>query len=218
MTHNTNIVRELRDMLPKRPITLRDAKVVAEHQATVLLHMLRIVEPPVDISVIVDLPRLTVAIDAELQRRWLSSESGWSHGRWMIKVNPADTVNRRRFALAHEFKHVLDGPAERLTYRSLGNGNAAEKTCQVEEIADHFAACLLMPRSWIDHAARTGLRDVQQLAAIFAVSPIAMGRRVREMGMKLQRPDLPANSPRHYFFSDLRVKAVSSTQRKKGGV
>lgn len=196
---NQHTIRELRSLLPARPVTLTEAKTVAEAQATTLLHIFDANEPPVDVSLLCEVPRLAVDVNDELHRRRLSGESGWNHGSWLIKVNEKDSVTRRRFTLAHEFKHVIDGPAEREVYSYLGNGSNAAREEVAEAIADHFAASLLMPRVWIARAVRRGPRDVQQLAALFMVSPIAMNRRLREIETALTRPDIPADSVRRYF-------------------
>src|SRR5947209_4771572 len=103
---NQHTIRELRSLLPARPVTIEEAKTVAEAQATTLLHIFNAAEPPVDVSLLCEVPRISVDVTDELQRRRLSGESGWKHGNWHIHVNEKDSVTRRRFTLAHEFKHV----------------------------------------------------------------------------------------------------------------
>ena len=69
--------------------------------------------------------------------------------------------DRRRQHLDHPFRDYLYPEAKRTT----GGRDRAEV------VADHFAACLLMPKKWIYSAWNEGIRDVSDLAYFFEVSP-----------------------------------------------
>lgn len=190
MAHKYNhIIKELRSMLPRRPIDMPEARAVAEAQAVALLKLLGGTGPPVDIGPLTELPRVRVEVVSELHDRRLSGESGWHAGRWIIRVSKRDSLTRRRFTLAHEFKHILDGPYEKLVYAKLGLGDEQDRRACIEEIADYFAASLLMPRLFVIRALRADARDLHQLAALFMVSPVAMNRRLHALGLRIQQPE-----------------------------
>ncbi|MEO6318843.1 MAG: ImmA/IrrE family metallo-endopeptidase, partial [Acidimicrobiales bacterium] len=52
-----------------------------------------------------------------------------------------------------------------------------------ERLCDYFAACLLMPRSWVKQAYGSGVQDVVALAERFEVSPQAMQVRLLQLGL-----------------------------------
>jgi predicted transcriptional regulator len=178
-TNPATIVRELRSLMPVRQLETHEARSVAERQATKLLELLNMSEAPVDVSLLADLPRIEVRVDARLARLGISGLSESSRGQWCITINPADAPTRRRFTLAHELKHVLDHPYVRTLYpRCPEQENpAAEKVC------DYFAACLLMPRPWVKRLWTTGYQDVDEMAAYFRVSPAAMSFRLQQLGI-----------------------------------
>lgn len=190
MTHiRRSLIRDLRGITPRRPfIDKSEALVVAKEQAHALLKFLDIAVPAVDVGLITQLPRIRVVVDADLHRRHLSGASGWQEGHWLIMINKKDSLTRRRFTLAHEFKHILDAPLERRAYRNLGVDDEDRKAI-LEEVADSFAANLLMPQLFVVHALRTDVRDVHRLAALFMVSPAAMSRRLRDLGLVIESPE-----------------------------
>jgi hypothetical protein len=134
-------------MLPGRPLDMAGARAVAEAQALRLLQLFDIRGPAVDVGLLTTLPRISVEVGPDLQGRYLSGESGWDRGRWLIRISRKDSLTRRRFTLAHEFKHILDGPAEKHVYGKLGVGDEDDRGRCIEEIADYFAASFLMPRT-----------------------------------------------------------------------
>jgi predicted transcriptional regulator len=181
MTHQfTNIVRRLRELTPARQLGAFEAESIAERQATELLALFSIGEPPVDVSVIAELPRVEVAVRPNRDMKNVSGISEWRDGRWLIGVNRDDSPTRRRFTLAHEFKHILDNPFIRVLYTDR-YGRTDDR--RAEDICDYFAACLLMPRPWVKYAWANRSQDVENLAAHFRVSPAAMARRLADLGL-----------------------------------
>src|SRR5205823_14654107 len=83
-------------------------------------------------------------------------------------------------SLAHEFKHVLDNPFVATLYPLPGRGYDRQRA---EQLCDHFAACLLMPRAWIAALWTMGFRHPQALANRFRVSPTAMQIRLQGIGL-----------------------------------
>ncbi len=168
-------VAELRQLAPRRKVSMAEARLVAERQATRLLRIAGVTEPPVPEQVIEWLPRVEVHY---LGRRGLSGTAKWASGRWVILVNRNDTWGRQRFSLAHEFKHVLDwSKAETLYCDGYRTAHY-----QAERAADAFAAALLMPKVWVKRAFYDeGIRDELALARRFQVSVASMRWRIDEL-------------------------------------
>lgn len=172
-----SVLAELRDLAPKRPLTWVEGLRVAELQADRLVKLSGIREAPVPEEVITDLPRITVERPYPFK---VSGVTAWSEGVWMIALNGGEPETRQRFSLAHEFKHVIDGPAKSYLYPPQLGFSSHERA---EGVANHFAACLLMPHMWVKRAWASGIQDVRQLARIFEVSPEAMRVRLTTMGL-----------------------------------
>src|SRR5438128_2533149 len=164
-----SLIASLRDLVPIRPLTLTEALRVADLQATKFRELSGVVEPPVPTEILTNLPRLEVA---RLKLTPMSAATQWSHGRWLILLNGAEPPTRQRFSLAHEFKHILDNPFVRVLYPAPHD---AYDRRRAEQLCDHFAACLLMPRAWVTALWRTGIHDPRALARRCQVSPPATG-------------------------------------------
>ena len=134
--------------MPLRRLSKAEALRVAEAQADRLLRLSGVTEPPVSEDVMAGLPH--IQIERVTPARALAAAQ-WSHGRWLILLNGAETRGRQRFSLAHELKHILDHPFVTILYP--GRLELAEQVC------DYFAACLLMPRRWLKQAWAEGVRD-----------------------------------------------------------
>lgn len=173
-----SIVAELRRLTPHRPLTIPEGLRVAELQANRLLAAQGIVEPPVPESVIATLPRVQVE-----RAGWMQDSGcvGWSKGCWVIALNRDEPLVRQRFSLCHEFAHILQAPFGDELYPASGGMNGGERS---EQVADHFAACLLMPKLWVRSSFfNEGVTDIRQLAARFEVSQPAMRVRLASLGM-----------------------------------
>lgn len=177
-----HIVRELRALIPHRQLTLGESYTLAERQATRTLQILGQTEPDVNLGFVLTLPRVDVHLAPRFKMDGLSGFTTFSHGRYVIMVNKNDSHARRRFTLAHELKHLLDYTAAPVIHRGLGYGDSARQAQQIENICNHFAACLLMPRPWLKRAWANGVQDVSALAGLFNVSEEAMERRLRYLG------------------------------------
>jgi len=193
-------IRTLRGIIPARPLTLSEAHVLAEQQATKLLQLLDITEVPVDVARIGKLPKIIVRVQPRHRMPNLAGFTQWTNGRWLIIINRDNIGGRRRFTLAHEFKHVLDHTIGSVAYARLGNGDKKKHDRQVEQICDYFAACLLMPRIAVRRAWYSGMQDIPTLALHFKVSPAAMKIRLSYLGFLDE--ERPMES---YFRSDAGV-------------
>jgi Zn-dependent peptidase ImmA (M78 family) len=208
--HRQGIMKQVRDIMPARPISSGEAHILAERQATELLRLLQVSHVPIPVARLGELPRLEIQVEPRYK---MLDKSGFSHrwesGRWLIVVNKNDVPGRRRFTLAHEFKHVLDHSIANIAYARLGHGDATRQHRQIEHICDYFAACLLMPRMVVKRAWANGIQDTDALAGLFKVSASAMQIRLDHLG--LTDDDQPvetyfrrsASSDRTAFFGDL---------------
>ena len=168
---------------------------LAERQAIKALQLSGIRAPHVSLDWILDLPRTEVQVEPRHAMHGLSGSTTFSKGRYLIVVNKNDAHARRRFTLAHEWKHLLDHTACEVLYRQLGHGDPRVRERRIERIADHFAACLLMPRTWVKNAWTSGIQDIPALAGLFMVSEDAMRVRLSYLGL-LDTDDRPV---RTYF-------------------
>jgi predicted transcriptional regulator len=198
------ILQSLRAFVPARGLQHHEAQGIAERQATRLLSILDQHEPPVDVGLIAELPRMEVRVVRGRDLAGLSGMTQWlkKESRWLIAVNRDDSQTRRRFTLGHEFKHIIDNPYINVLYpKSEYSKQSAED--RAERMCDYFAACLLMPRAWVKRAWASGTQDTEMLAALFKVSPAAMDRRLQDIGLvesrKRWRAAMDEPTARSYF-------------------
>jgi IrrE N-terminal-like domain len=172
------VIAELRAVCPHRSLTLGEGLRVAELQANRLLEAAEIREPAVPDAVVTNLPRVTLE---RVGRIPVSGSVRWSKGLWVIALNRHEPRVRQRFSLAHELKHVLDAPFGEALYPSWRGLSADDRA---EQVANHFAACLLMPKAWVRRAYfNQGITNLPRLAARFEVSQTAMRYRLESLGM-----------------------------------
>lgn len=173
-----SVVGVLRALTPNRPLSFGEACRIGELQANRLLKLTDSSDSPVSEAIISELPRVTVSRHANLIGSGLTA---WSRGLWHIRINSAEPITRQRFTLAHELKHVLDAASEDAIYRHLPKGPARKR--HIEAVCDHFAACLLMPKSWVKKLWGEGHQDLAKLAWHFEVSQQAMLIRLQHIGL-----------------------------------
>lgn len=106
-----------------------------------------------------------------------------------LLVNVNDTIERKRFTIAHELGHCilhLDDEGEFVDstsdlFRSTENGLRDEDYYQEVE-ANRFAAALLMDADLVRKAWST-CADIDKMARMFRVSESAMINRLKSMGL-----------------------------------
>ena len=177
-----HVIGRLRHMMPLRPLTFWEHKTVAERQATRLHELLAQTEPAADLTWLTELSKVRVVLVPQWRMDGLSGITTWKNDQWLIGVNKGNPPARRRFTLAHEFKHALDANRDNVTYQQIDQG-------QRELIADYFAACYLMPKAWLRRVWTRGLQDPEALAGLFKVSRQAMDHRLRALGFVDPEPD-----------------------------
>lgn len=186
-----SVLAILRALAPRRLLTQAETEYLAELQANRLLEMAGQPQLPIPNELISELPRIRVAEDFELPA---SGSTQWVGGRWLLTINGSEPYTRRRFSLAHEFKHVIDHRHVDTLY------NSDE---QAEFAADFFAACLLMPKRDVKWYWGEGMQTLGALSEQFAVSPPAMARRLQHLGLRDQsstrRSTTPSRQRGHYY-------------------
>lgn len=180
----------LRSLVPSRELTFAEALIIAERQATRLLELFDIADGPTPREIITQLPRIRIDHVADLP---VSGASFWNGTTWVIQLNASEPWTRRRFTLAHEFKHILDHGRTELLYRGSKHADAK---LQAEQAADFFAGCLLVPKRYLKRAWGNGVQRTTALARHFQVSPRALDVRLTQTGLveTRQRCETPARS------------------------
>lgn len=173
----TSVLRDLRQLMPARPLRFAEAARIAELQANKLLEWRGVSGPPVPHDFVAKFPR--VALET-VYPMGVSGATAWSDGRWQIILNGAEPVVRQKFSAVHELKHIIDHPLAAIAYPSAFDVSSSERQ---EQVADYFAACVLMPRMWVKRAWGNGVQDVRELAKLFGVSREAMRYRLTALGL-----------------------------------
>lgn len=165
------VLARLRALSPCCGLDQATAMAVAERQASLLLRLSRSDSIPVSLDAL----RRVRGIELEVVSGLPSSgASYWIGDGWRLEASAEDHAHRQRFTFCHEFKHVIDHPVRDLLYP---DGRTRER------VADHFAACMLMPRDDLIRAWNSGERAPHQLATDFDVSLAAMTRRLLSIGL-----------------------------------
>ena len=113
---------------------------------------------PVDLKQIAKQADIQILQNADVHIL-MPSQSGCSlfgGGKWFIVYDDSDSIQRRRFTIAHEFGHIFLGHELKDGYRHTRT--FAEDKPQYETEADIFASRLLMPACALgtEFAHRTG--------------------------------------------------------------
>jgi Zn-dependent peptidase ImmA (M78 family) len=178
-----SVLSSLRAVVPSRDsITFAEALRIAELQANKLLESHGITGYCVPSDLITELPKISIRYGGQL----VSGASYWDkqQQQWIIQLSRADSWQRRRFTLAHEYKHIIDHGRQFLLYRGTPRTTAA---LQAEHASDYFAGCLLVPRRMLKRAWGNGIQKTTELARLFQVSEQAIGVRLRQCGLVDER-------------------------------
>lgn len=201
-TPELSVLKSLRALMPTRVLSYAEALSRAELQAAKLLELsgIRSFTGPVPIEIVIELPRIRVEQAFDLP---VSGSAHWDGGAWVLTINAAEFDLRQRFSIMHEFKHVLDHPTRHLIQRDASQKLSA--SAMAEKVADYFAACVLMPKAWVKAAfCNQAIQNIEQLAALFRVSPRAMSFRLSQLGLTVPAPRC---------LTDNSVESMTSTNR-----
>lgn len=169
----------LRGLVPYRRLSYQEALFYAEQQASVFLKLVHIHEPPVPVEQLVqDVGLAAVVKDDPAQAAPGQSQLDQITGEWVISLNPESDAAGRGFVIAHEVKHILDEGFGETLYRPVDVMTPAQRK---EYVADYFAACLLMPRPWLERYWRQGVRDIKAIADRFGTSPACVRLRLEAL-------------------------------------
>lgn len=173
----SSALAQLRALVPRRQLLYSRSLQIAEQQATLLLRLAGVKEPPVSTSVISSLPRIKVIFD---RGGPVAGSAHWDGHDWLLVVNARKHEPTRRLSLAHEFKHVIDHTTRGFLYTGMPRLTAAE---QGERAADYFASCLLMPSPWVRRASGRGCRTTADFARRFHVPSGLAETRLSQLGL-----------------------------------
>jgi Zn-dependent peptidase ImmA (M78 family)/transcriptional regulator with XRE-family HTH domain len=100
----------------------------------------------------------------------------------VILINRNETEARRFYDLAHELFHALTWDAMKPDHRESNSVEERNKGKRIEQLANNFAAALLMPRASLDKLIEPGRFDdvahLCEVAALFRVAPVALAWRL----------------------------------------
>lgn len=103
----------------------------------------------------------------------------------VILINRNENEARRFYDLAHELFHALTWDAMRPEHRESNSLEARGRTKRIEQLANNFAAALLMPRSSLEQLIDPrSIGDVGHLADVaheLRVAPVALAWRLFNM-------------------------------------
>ena len=196
-----NLLDQLRQLAPKRPLTYGESLQVARLQADRLRQWIQTGNPDINLVWLIDQRVIPVQF---VPSHKLDTESGLTtdlvSGRLEIYINDNEPHLRQRFSLLHEFKHALDFYDADVLHAKLGRGNQQLQGRMIEWTCDEFAGNVLMPtvlvkRLWFK------VQDVPTMANLFHVSVEAMATRLEKLGL------IGESKPksRHYFRRPLIV-------------
>lgn len=141
----------------------------------------------------------------------------------VILINRNESEARRCFDLAHELFHALTWDAMKPDHRESNSVEDRNKGKRIEQLANSFAAALLMPRASLDKLIdRDRLDDIAHLcevAVLLRVAPITLAWRLfnlkligddtqRGLSQEKQRPSMSGPPKR---FSPTFVKMLHET-------
>lgn len=100
----------------------------------------------------------------------------------VILINRNEPETRCFYDLAHELFHILTWDAMRPEHRESNSYEDRTKEKKIEQLADNFAAALLMPKSSLESLIEPSRLDdisyLVKMASTFKVSPIALAWRL----------------------------------------
>ena len=130
----------------------------------------------------------------------------------VILINRNESEARRFFDLAHELFHALTWDAMKPDHRESNSLEDRNKGKRIEQLANSFAAALLMPRAsldkLIDGDRANDIAHLREVAALLRVAPVTLAWRLynlkridedsrRKLSQEKQRP--PMSGPPKRF-------------------
>lgn len=137
----------------------------------------------------------------------------------VILINRNESEARRFFDLAHELFHALTWDAMRPEHRESNSFEERTKGKRVEQLANSFAAALLMPRAsldkLIDQDLSNDIAHLCEVAALLRVAPVALAWRLfnlklisddtrQSLSQEKQRPSV-SGAPKRFSLSFVKM-------------
>jgi Zn-dependent peptidase ImmA (M78 family)/transcriptional regulator with XRE-family HTH domain len=137
----------------------------------------------------------------------------------VILINRSETEARRFYDLAHELFHALTWDAMKPDHRESNSIEERNKGKRIEQLANNFAAALLMPRAslnkLIDGSRQGDIAHLCEVAALLRVAPVALAWRLfnlkligddtrRALSQEKQRPSV-SGPPKRFSASFVRM-------------
>ncbi|MFD8492289.1 ImmA/IrrE family metallo-endopeptidase [Amycolatopsis sp. NPDC059657] len=189
-TEMIELIAELQELAPNRPLSYGESLQVARLQAARLRELLNATEQPdIVLTWLIRQKHLPVHFVPSIK---LDGGNGSglttnaNDNKVQIYINESEPSVRQRFSLLHEFKHALDFKEFDTLSARLGSGNPERQRLQVELICNEFAAQALMPATMVKRVWST-MHDIEVTALFFNVSAEAMRTRLSRLGL-IDRP------------------------------
>ncbi|MCK5211537.1 ImmA/IrrE family metallo-endopeptidase [Candidatus Parcubacteria bacterium] len=162
----------------------------AKQQINKILKKYNFVEPPIPIEKIMD--------DYDIITNFAPDDiySGIiikkKDGRVLVGINSNDPPTRQRFSLAHELSHfLLNNEKVFVDHRDNITFDYESHRSEKEQVANFFAANLLMPEKMIENVFNKIIKnkkyfleeDITGMADLFKVSREAMNYRLDNLGL-----------------------------------
>lgn len=133
-----------------------------------------------------DIPVLFVDVPMDMPHGTISGAACHLADLGVILVNRRESLTRRNFDLAHELFHSLTWERMPPEHRESNSSESRQRSKRVEQLADNFAAALLMPKAsldeFLDPRRQTDLAHLAEVASRLRVSASALSWRLRAMG------------------------------------
>ncbi|WP_040694416.1 ImmA/IrrE family metallo-endopeptidase [Nocardia vinacea] len=167
-------------MTPRQPVKFSRSLQLAREQADLLIeHAQRS-----NSGILMAITRMhKVRIDYVVGQR-LRGASFWDTRakQWVIQVNWDDHWKSQLFAVAHEFKYILDYTHTDVLYQGSHTMSA---TCEASCAAYYFARYLLMPDDQLIEAVNSGVTDTADLADRFGVTEDIAQERLNDLRLRV---------------------------------
>lgn len=170
-----HLLHDLRALTPDRQLSHVERLRLAERQAAVLRRALGVTDDRFPIRLLRDIPHICVRTVDDLP---VSGLTFWGDHTWKIQIRSEESLTHRRFTVLHEFKHIIDHPVSGRLYDERAYVAIGER----ELVADHFAACALLPAKNLKTACTTQ-PDRRELARRFGVGGRQLALRLAELGL-----------------------------------
>ncbi len=175
-----------------------------------------------------DIPVLLVDTADANQGQAISGATCHLEDLSVILINRQEPEGRRFYDLAHELFHALTWEAIKPDYRESNALDERHQGKRIEQLADNFAAALLMPQASLDQVLDCNRRDdlahLCEVAALLRVAPVALAWRLfnlklisdetrRNLSQEKQRPSV-SGPPRRFslLFVEMLHEALNKGQ------